>query len=62
MLTSLPLFGEAHATRIMLDGGDQKRVDFLLKSLSKSKHSTNQATYLSRVKYFDEGGEGTKAG
>lgn len=55
MLTSLPLFDEAHATGVMLKGEDQKKADYLTKSLSSSNHSTNKATYLSWVKYFNEG-------
>lgn len=61
ILTLLPLFGEAHATSIILDGEDQKRVDFLTRSLSKPKYSTNKATYLPWGKYFDEGGEGSNS-
>lgn len=34
VLTSLPLFGDAHATRVTLEGEDQKRLDFLNKALS----------------------------
>lgn len=47
MLTSLPLFNGAHATSIILEGEEQKRVDFFTKSFSMSKYSTNKATYLS---------------
>lgn len=54
MLTSLPLFDEAHSTRVTLSGIDRKRVEFLSKSLSSSKYSTNKATYLLWVKFFDE--------
>lgn len=55
MLMSLPLFGEIHATRVTLKEEDWKKVEFLTKSLSCSKYSTNKATYLSWVKYIDEG-------
>lgn len=46
VLTSLPLFGEARATGLTLSGEDKKKVEFLIKSLSSSKYSTNKATYL----------------
>lgn len=57
----LPLFAEAHANCIILDGEDQKRVDFMIKSFSKSKYATNKATYLSWAKYFNEGGKGSNS-
>lgn len=40
-----------HATRVTLKREDQKKVEFLSKSISSSKHSTNKATYMSLVKY-----------
>lgn len=55
MLMSLRLFGEAHTIGIILKEEDQKKVEYLTKSLSSSKYSTNKATYLSWVKYFDYG-------
>lgn len=55
VLMSLSLFDEAYAIRVTLRGEDQKKVEFLTKSLSISKYSTNKATYLSWVKYFDNG-------
>lgn len=59
MLTSLPLFGEAHVASP--DGEDKKRIEALQASLSKSKYSTNKPTYLLRVKYFYEGEEANNA-
>lgn len=59
MLTLLPLFGEVHATRVTLSREDQKSLEFLNKSLSSSKYSTNKPTYLSWMKSFEEGGGGT---
>lgn len=56
MLISLPLFGETHATGKPLSEDNQKRVEFLSKSLSSSKYLTNKATYLSWVKFFEEDG------
>lgn len=41
---SLPLFVEAHATRVTLKAEDQKKVDYLTKSLSSYKYLTNRAT------------------
>lgn len=38
MLTSLPLFGEAHATSLYPGEEDKKRIEFLIKSLLKSKY------------------------
>lgn len=61
MLTSLLLFGEAHAISLYPNGEDKKRIGFLTKSLSKSKYSTNKTTYLSWAKYFDEGEEGSNS-
>lgn len=61
MLTSLSLFGKAHATGLFLDREDHKQVDFLTKFMSKSKYSNNKSTYLSCAKYFDEGGEGNNS-
>lgn len=55
MLTLLLLFDEAHAIRVVLDGEDQKRLDFLNKSLSSSKYEANKETYLIWVKFFEEG-------
>lgn len=61
MLTSLqgdghvPLFGAQHSTKVTLSGGDQKKVEFLSKSLSMSKYLTNKETYLLWEKYFKEG-------
>lgn len=52
---SLALFDEAHATRVTLQGEDQNKVEYLTKSPLSSKYATNKATYLSLVKYFDEG-------
>lgn len=37
-----------------MNGEDQKKVEYLTKSLSSSKYSTNNA-YLSWVKYSNEG-------
>lgn len=59
MLTSLSLFGEAHFTGVNVKGEDQKKVDYLTKSLSSSKYLTNKAPYLSWAKYFDEGDKKT---
>lgn len=42
------------------DGENKKRIDALQASLSKSRYSTNKATYFSLVKYIDEG-EGTNS-
>lgn len=55
MLILLPLFGEAHAIGVALSEEDQKKVELLNKSLSSSKYLSNKTTYLSWVKYFDEG-------
>lgn len=46
MLTSLLLFGEAHFTSLYPHEEDKKRIDFLTKSSLK-------------LKYLDEGGEGS---
>lgn len=43
MLASLPLYGKAHAINLN-SRGDQKRLDFLNKSLSVSKYATNKAS------------------
>lgn len=48
MLTSLPLFSEVDA--INFEWGNERRVEFLSKSLSRSKYSTNKLTYLSWLK------------
>lgn len=56
-LTLLCLVGQAHATGLFLDRKDQKRVDFLTKSMLNSKYSTDEATYLSWANYFGKGGE-----
>lgn len=45
-LMSLSLFGEAHATRVTLSWDDQKKVEFLSKSLLCFKYSTSKFTYL----------------
>lgn len=55
MLTSLPMFGEAHAASLYPDYIDKKRIKALQTTLSKTKYSINKATYLLWVKYFDEG-------
>lgn len=47
MLTSLPLFDEAHGTSPLSTWRGKKRIDFLTKSLLKSRYSANNATYLS---------------
>lgn len=52
-LTLLPLFGEAHAIGVTLQGEDQKRLDFFNKSLLMQ--STNKATYLSWATFFAKG-------
>lgn len=52
---SLPFFGVAHATGGTLKEKDQKKVDYLTKSSSSSKYSTNKTTYLLWAKYFSEG-------
>lgn len=36
-------------------GRTRKRIDALIFFLSKLKYSTNKATYLSWLKYFDDG-------
>lgn len=55
MLTSLPLFGMAHATNFYWNIKDKKRIEALKTSLSKLKYSTNKITYLLWAKYFEEG-------
>lgn len=55
ILMSLSLFCEAHATWVTLSWDDQKKVEFLSKSLPSSKYSTNKVIYPSWLKYFDEG-------
>lgn len=37
VLNLLPLFGDAHAIRVTLEGEDQKRLDSLRKALSDSR-------------------------
>lgn len=41
--------------RVTLDNEDWKRLDLLKMSLSESRCTANKATYLSRVKFFEEG-------
>lgn len=55
MLASLSMFGEAHVASLNPDGEDKRMINALNTSLSKSKYSTYNATYLSRAKYFDKG-------
>lgn len=45
-LTSLPSLGEDHATGITLKEEDQKKVDYVTKSLSSSKYATKNANLL----------------
>lgn len=40
---------------VNLEGEDKKKLDFLNKALSNSKYPANKATYLSWVKFFEEG-------
>lgn len=47
--------GEAYIASLYSNGEDKKRIDALKTSLSMLKYSTNKVTYLSWVKYFDEG-------
>lgn len=54
MLASLALVREAFVTGLYPDGEDKKRIEALKTSMSKSKYSTNKATYLLWVKYLDE--------
>lgn len=57
MLTSLSLFGEAHAIDLTLNGEDQKRLSILNKSLSEPRYASNKSTHLSQAKFQKKGRE-----
>lgn len=54
-LTSFPMYGNTHATRIVLNNRDQEKLKFLNNALSNSRAFINKATYITLLHYFKTG-------